>query len=542
MFSEAFTAKTDWRNEVLSNEKITEDRVCHILKTQLYYMADNENQDVYEPLQLKLVFPINSTQGISSVLNNTIFLLGYVQENGCNRDTIDQIIENDIHPIIGDLRNEYDFILASVIMVACKEKSDFSDKNKMMKYMGEVLGKFLYALEYFQESILFAKEDVNLSLEDGVKRLSKGMVIKNYPELCRILCQVSYKTGSNSQKAQLKEFARYFKWEKHGQKYIVLEIYDEPLPKQDKRKNGNNTIYVTYIEAILLKYLSCKKDFTCYLTKNQLFYLLGMINGYYKRITLDELELIDTRITKWELDNFYFRCNRKLNDILTSALRSLENRSLISSTEQHVIVTNRNEYYTANDYEIKRILNAEKIILEKMGMYSKSHVACCYKMGEFYTLLNEYVSEHYGWDHTFRRYKIVSNKEFLQQGIEENEIKLQRLLNNERIIEAINKNALKEVDKQKNKLEVAYQMAMEEWVRSENYFDKPTKKKVKEENNIYTYPQIYVEVQNILSSKLLKIDDGEYKRRHKYIPVRKFDLSQEGITELDVLFSNTEEG
>ena len=85
-------------------------------------------------------------------------------------------------------------------------------------------------------------------------------------------------------------------------------------------------------------------------------------------------------------------------------------------------------------------------------------------------------------------------------------------------------------------------MAMEEWVRSENYFDKPTKKKVKEENNIYTYPQIYVEVQNILSSKLLKIDDGEYKRRHKYIPVRKFDLSQEGITELDVLFSNTEEG
>ena len=296
----------------MNNEKITEDRVCHILKTQLYYMADNGNQDDYKPLQLKWVFPINSTQGMLSVLNNAIFLLDYVQENRCNRDTIDQIIENDIHPIIGDLRNEYDFILASAIMVVCKEKTDFADKSKVMQYTREVLGKFIYALEYFQEHILFVKEDDNLSLEDGVKRLSEGMVIKNYPELCKILGQVSYKTGSNSQKAQLKEFARYFKWEKHGQKYIVIEIFDEPLPKQDKRKNGNNTIYVTYIEAILLKYLSCKKDFTCYLTKNQLFYLLGMINGYYKRITLDELELIDTRITKWELDNFYFRCNTPL--------------------------------------------------------------------------------------------------------------------------------------------------------------------------------------------------------------------------------------
>lgn len=525
----------------MSNIVLTEDRVCTVLREKLYSMADNENQTEYKSLQLKWVLPVESTQGLIKLLENVVIVLDYVQKNKYNKDIIDQIIENDICPMVRGLSNEYDFILASVILVVCKDKLDFTDKNWLMQYTREILGKFIYSLEYFQEYIVFS-EDVNLSLEDGMKRLSEGMVIKNYPELCKVLGQASYKTGSNSQKAQLKEFARYFKWEKHGQKYIIIEIYDEPLPKQDKRKNGNNTIYVTYIEAILLKYLSCKKDFTCYLTKNQLFYLLGMINGYYKRITLDELELIDTRITKWELDNFYFRCNRKLNDILTSALRSLENRSLISSTEQHVIVTNKYKYYTANDYEIKRILNAEKIILEKMGMYSKSHVACCYKMREFYTLLNEYVSEHYGWDHTFRRYKIVSNQEFLKQGIEENEIKLQRLLNNERIIEAINKNALKEVDRQNNKLEVAYQIAMEEWIRNENYIDKPTKKKVKEENNIYTYPHIYVEIQKILSSKLLKIDDGEYKRKHKYMPVRKFDLSQKEVTELDVLFSNTEEG
>ena len=61
----------------MSNAKMTQDRVCHILKTQLYYMADNEKLDAYEPLQLKWVFPINSMQGLLSVLRNAIFLLGY---------------------------------------------------------------------------------------------------------------------------------------------------------------------------------------------------------------------------------------------------------------------------------------------------------------------------------------------------------------------------------------------------------------------------------------------------------------------------------
>ena len=76
--------KIDWRNELLSNEIISQDRVCHILKTQLYYMADNENLDAYEPLQLKWVFPINSIQGLLSVLRNAIFLLGYGQSNNLN--------------------------------------------------------------------------------------------------------------------------------------------------------------------------------------------------------------------------------------------------------------------------------------------------------------------------------------------------------------------------------------------------------------------------------------------------------------------------
>lgn len=523
---------------IITDTVLKESRVCFALRNYLKTTSDNENSMEYETLGLKWILPIESTNGLKSAIKNLVHVM-YLAHHNYSRKQIERIIENDIYPMVAGLKDEYDFILASVILVISKEETVFSSESEMMDLAIDIVGKYVYALEYLHEYISSSEENKNLSIEEGITNISEGMVIKNYPELCSILGQPTYKTGSNSYKAQLKEFERYFKWEKYGQKFVIVDIYDEPLPKQDGRKKGNNSIYVTYIEAILLKYLSCKKDYTCYLTKNQLFYLLGMINGYYKRITLPELEMLDIRITKWELDNFYFRCNQRLTEILFSALRSLENRSYISYTEQMVIVTDDNKYYVANDYEIKQILKAEKIILERMGKYSKSHVACCYKMAEFYSLLNAYLSEHYGWSRTFKRYKIISNQEFLQQGIQENEFKLQRLLNNEQIIMAIDKNASKLFDRQEEKLEQAYERAISECIKNDNFFGMPTKKQVKEENNIYTFPKVYVEVQKILSKKLLKIDDGQYKRKSKYVPM-KFDFSQDEITELDVLFTDVE--
>ncbi len=295
--------------------------MCFALRNYLKTTSDNENSMEYETLGLKWILPIESTNGLKSAIKNLVHVIYHVQRHHFSNNQIEKIVENDIYPMIAGLKDEYDFILASVILVISKEETVFSSEAEMMDLAIDIVGKYVYALEYLHEYISSSEENKNLSIEEGITNISEGMVIKNYPELCSILGQPTYKTGSNSYKAQLKEFERYFKWEKYGQKFVIVDIYDEPLPKQDGRKKGNNSIYVTYIEAILLKYLSCKKDYTCYLTKNQLFYLLGMINGYYKRITLPELEMLDIRITKWELDNFYFRCNQRLTEILFSALR-----------------------------------------------------------------------------------------------------------------------------------------------------------------------------------------------------------------------------
>ena len=72
-------------------------------------MTDNGNKKGYEPLDLKWVFPIESTDGMTVAFKNIIHTLDYVQKNKCNKDTIDKIIENDIYPITSGIKDEYDF-------------------------------------------------------------------------------------------------------------------------------------------------------------------------------------------------------------------------------------------------------------------------------------------------------------------------------------------------------------------------------------------------------------------------------------------------
>ncbi|WP_300937357.1 hypothetical protein, partial [Bacteroides acidifaciens] len=67
-------------------------------------MADNGNNKGYDPLDLKWVFPIESTDGMTVAFKNIIHTLDYVQKNKCNKDTIDKIIENDIYPITSGIK------------------------------------------------------------------------------------------------------------------------------------------------------------------------------------------------------------------------------------------------------------------------------------------------------------------------------------------------------------------------------------------------------------------------------------------------------
>ena len=78
-----------------------------------------------------------------------------------------------------------------------------------------------------------------------IENLKVGMVIKNYKVLCELL-EIPEKDG-NSRKCQLQNLERFIRYEKQGFKYIITEIFNDPLPVIDGRgknpnSHGNNHI------------------------------------------------------------------------------------------------------------------------------------------------------------------------------------------------------------------------------------------------------------------------------------------------------------
>ncbi len=474
----------------MSKSELTEDRICTVLREKLYSMANNENLNTYEPLQLKWVLPLESTKGLMSVFENLIFLLSYVQENECNRDTIDKIIENDIRPMVYGFANEYDFFIACAIIIIINSTDDFSDKDSLMHLVKDIIGDFLTILEMFVKE--FDSEVYNAE-EIDVSKLSIGMVIKNYKELCKILGQ-EIKNGK-SKKLQIENFKRYFDFEKSGQKFIIIDIYDTPLTKDDKRRLGNNSIYVKNIELILLQYLSKQEKGTKTFTKRDWWELLGMANHKYNKIAKTELKQIDSIVTTFEINHFYLRCNKKLEQILLSALNNLKNRKLILEPEiQTVIVDNKYNYFLALESDKKKILQQERYVLKNiMGFEKISQVFCRFKQNEYYQMVNKRLNELYGWHHYFKQIKLSFIPSNIIEAIPQTTIDLEKEILNEKIIKVLNDNAKEKYNTDKQKFEETRNNLI--W----GDYDSITNSKS------WKIPDTYVEAQRILTEELINI-------------------------------------
>ncbi len=490
----------------MNNEKVTQDRVSHILKTQLYYMADNENRDDYESLQLKWVFPIESTEGMITTFKNITFILYYIQKNKCSKDTIDKIIENDIHPITSGIKDEYDFFIAGTIMVLCSTVEDFSNDKELMGLVHEIIGKFIYMLELAAKQLDSVSD--NTSNEDFIyeidaSKLVIGMIIKNYKELCTILNEET-KTGKAKQ-LQLKNWKRYFDWEKDGQKFIIVDIYDTPLPKEDLRRKGNNSIYKNYIELILLQYLSKQEGYRKTFTKRNWLELLGMINSKYGKEPKMKLKQLDYCINDQEITLFYIRSNKKLERVLHDALSNLQREKLIIVEYETVIVSvderGKEHRFIANDYQKKKILQTERYILKNVMQYKNMfYVYIKNKSNEYYNKVNEKLHELYGWKYYYKQIKIIYDQPNIVDAIPSKEVMLQKEILNSKIIEFLNDNAKNVYEKKEKEYEDALDEYLNDWIGDKEYL----RNRIKVPNT-WKYPKAYIEAQRILTDELIRI-------------------------------------
>lgn len=213
-------------------------------------------------------------------------------------------------------------------------------------------------------------QDIYISTSD----ISVNQVCKNYKELCAALYidPEYHKVTGTQRQAVLKEIERYIKYSKSGHSFIIQEIYDQPLDKDDKRLQGR---YVKYVEVLLCKYLTTHvspndgDNTSCNLTPLNWFKIFGFCNHKYKDVRyyndLLQLEHLD----KDAIYDFYFTEDDRLKKILISSLNSLRSRRLIDYGSGYVLCTERG-VRSATQEEIDSIRNAERDTLEEMHINS----------------------------------------------------------------------------------------------------------------------------------------------------------------------------
>lgn len=317
----------------------------------------------------------------------------------------------------------------------------------------------------------------------NTSKLKVGDCINNYKELCKLVEQPVC-TG-NQKRSQLEEFKRFFDYEKIGIKFIILDIYDNPIPKT--YKYPVNAIYVKYIECILLKFLSKQPEYEVNILSQNLWLQLGMINHNFITMQFekqDDLLELDSNMTYFEISDFYKRCRQKFSKIAKDSLDSLQNRCLINYRYIYWVKSkNEFEYREATKNEERYILKAQRKALQELGLENKSQVYLKNKSKAFYELRDKYVKEFIEIEKVFDCWNIIYNRDNVLEALSDDEIKLQKLMLNNEIINTVNKQAQNIYDKNKNN-----------W-----------KKLLEIDGECFCYPEEYVEMQNLLSDKLLKI-------------------------------------
>jgi len=73
-----------------------------------------------------------------------------------------------------------------------------------------------------------------------MKEVTIGQVFKNYKELCEHLGELA--KGGKSKQLQLLDWQRYFEYKREGNKFIITNVYAEPLEKKQRTSNNIKNI------------------------------------------------------------------------------------------------------------------------------------------------------------------------------------------------------------------------------------------------------------------------------------------------------------
>lgn len=340
-----------------------------------------------------------------------------------------------------------------------------------------------------------------LTIDLVSEKISVGDII-GYKNLCELLGQNVYR--GNQKEAQLKEWKRYFNFEKVNRKLLITEIYDT-LADPQQRALREDAIYVKHVEYILLQYLAKQPGYNIQISPRELWKVLGMINSEYFEYenSYEDLYSLEPGMNNLQIDNFYHRCNANIPKIVDSALKSLERRYLIKYDPKAYMIGKRQsngyiKYKLADNKEKSYILDCERKALLDLNLYSRSQVFLKRKDAEFYNKSRIHLFKNYKYDGYYKVYDITYVQENIIDAIPEDKIMLERMILNDAIINRMNTHAKTIYEKFK----IDYNDALHKLMFDEELTQK--------EKSIltYDYGDGYLLYQKVLADKLLKLEAG----------------------------------
>lgn len=315
----------------------------------------------------------------------------------------------------------------------------------------------------------------------NLSNIKEGNTYKNYKIICDEL-EVKQLAG-NSKKSQIKEWERYFRYDKNGHSFTITHVYDKPLPE-----NNNKTKYIFEIEKLIIdKVVKDHTNGAVFISKSELMTELRMINQNYTYAKYKQLRLSKYMdISMEEVEEFYLTSDSLIKRNIESALNNLRNKALLfwsnaitlcfiktivpkndineaktlkhESTNQYGEETAsfsspqpyiHKEYRKATEEEIEMVLELEKKVMKEYGCKTLNEV---YKRGlhkKFYKETKNRLFDMANIYFYFNSYEIIANKKYIydewselaEHELEEKERESNKDMLNDELVERIKQNA-----------------------------------------------------------------------------------------------------
>lgn len=332
----------------------------------------------------------------------------------------------------------------------------------------------------------------------NTSKLKKGMIISNYREFCKLIEEKPV-TNSKAKEKQFVDWAHYFDFGNINgtNKFEIFKVYKKPI--EQLKEAGNRSVYVTYIETILLQHLKGLQGYSTVLSKIEAFRLLGMINSNYGNSS-EERKLVES--VSSNLDDGYLYLNHikstaytRFNSILTSALESLVDRKIITCDKQYRIVTKDGRDLAANEVEVSQILRVEYQVLLDMGYKKIQQVFLSGKRNEFYNDVGTILYQKYGYDRYYTALNIIYAHENVIESLEQNKLELTKIDLNQLTTNAVTKTMNTKKKNHENKIKKEQDNIKVGLLKKESTKEHMTNSKF--------YPSNYEEINKVLAQGLL---------------------------------------